>query len=180
MTRGLLYVVVCGAGPAAHVDRLIALAMTRSWQVQVVSTPSGMNFINVRDIEALAGTKVRSEYRRPGEQRSSPADAVIVAPATFNTVNKLAAGISDTYALGLLNEAVGADLPVVVLPFVNTALAGRLIFQRSVESLREEGVVVMNDSREGNAPHEPGTGDTCVGSFPWQAALDRIREPDPG
>jgi phosphopantothenoylcysteine synthetase/decarboxylase len=35
------------------------------------------------------------------------ADAVAIAPATFNTINKWVAGISDTFALGLLNEAIG-------------------------------------------------------------------------
>jgi Flavoprotein len=34
-------------------------------------------------------------------------DAIIVAPATFNTINKWAVGISDTLALGLLTEAIG-------------------------------------------------------------------------
>jgi flavoprotein len=35
----------------------------------------------------------------------------VVAPATFNTINKWAQGISDTLALGLLNEATGLGLP---------------------------------------------------------------------
>jgi phosphopantothenoylcysteine synthetase/decarboxylase len=39
----------------------------------------------------------------PGEGRKlPPADAIIVAPATYNTMNKRAAGISDTFELGLL------------------------------------------------------------------------------
>ena len=44
---------------------------------------------------------------------------MIVAPATFNTINKWAAGISDTLALGLLTEAIGKKIPVVALPFTN-------------------------------------------------------------
>jgi flavoprotein len=50
-----------------------------------------------------------------------PPDAIVVAPATFNTINKWAAGISDTLVLGLLTEAIGKRLPVVALPFVNAA-----------------------------------------------------------
>lgn len=34
-----------------------------------------------------------------------PPDAFVVAPCTFNTLNKWAAGVSDTLVLGLLNEA---------------------------------------------------------------------------
>lgn len=52
-------------------------------------------------------------------------DTVIVAPATYNTINKLALGISDNYALGSLAEAIGRRTPIVVVPFVNAALAAR-------------------------------------------------------
>jgi flavoprotein len=46
-----------------------------------------------------------------------------VAPVTDNTVNKLALGIADTYALTVLVEAIGRGVSVVIVPFVNTALA---------------------------------------------------------
>jgi len=54
-------------------------------------------------------------------------DAILVAPATYNTINKWAQGISDTYALGVLAETTGMDVPTVVLPFVNAALASRVV-----------------------------------------------------
>ena len=63
--------------------------------------------------------------------------------ARHNTICLWAHGISDTYALGVLAEATGLGVPVVVLPFVNTALASRAPFRRSVESLRAEGVKVL-------------------------------------
>jgi hypothetical protein len=65
--------------------------------------------------------------------RSLPhADAIVVAPATYNTINKWALGISDTYALGILAEAPGLRIPVVVLPIVNAALAANPSFHRIV------------------------------------------------
>ncbi|MQA97015.1 MAG: hypothetical protein GEV11_21080 [Streptosporangiales bacterium] len=80
----------------------------------------------------LSGRLCGGVGRGCGQQPRSPrADAVIVAPATYNTVNKWASGISDTYALGILAEAPGLGIPVVVWPFVNAALAGRRAFQRS-------------------------------------------------
>jgi flavoprotein len=71
---------------------------------------------------------------KAGAPRSHIPDAILVAPATYNTINKWAEGISDTYALGIPAEAIGLEVPIVVLPFVNTALAGRAPFRRSVES----------------------------------------------
>lgn len=52
---------------------------------------------------------MRFQYKHPDEPDVlPPADAFVVAPATFNTIDKWAQDISDTLALGLLNEA--ADL----------------------------------------------------------------------
>ena len=82
----------------------------------------------------------------PGRAGPAPSpDALVVAPATFNTVNKWAQGISDTLALGLLNEAVGLGLPMIVAPWPNAALAAHPVFIRSVGLLREWGVTVLLD-----------------------------------
>jgi hypothetical protein len=67
-------------------------------------------------------TLFRHDYKLPGEPDLLPEpDAIIVAPATFNTINKWAAGIADTLALGLLCEATGKGLPVVVLPYLGSS-----------------------------------------------------------
>src|SRR6266496_3950600 len=116
-------VIACGAGPAAEVGQLVQLAQEHGWTVQVVATPAALDFIDVAAIEAQTGSPVRSQYRNPGEPRSRPADAIIIAPATYNTINKWAQGISDTYALGILAETTALEVPIVVLPFVNSAPA---------------------------------------------------------
>jgi Flavoprotein len=80
----------------------------------------------------LRSGRHREGHRRPCPQpvqqarraRSQIPDAIIVAPASYNTINKWALGISDTCALGVLAETTGLDVPIVVLPFVNSRLAG--------------------------------------------------------
>ena len=149
--------IVCGAGPAGEVGRLIELAHDHGWTVQIIATPSALAFIDVAKLEAQTGRAVRSEYRSSGELRSPRADAIIVAPATYNTINKWAKGISDTYALGILAEAPGFGIPVVVLPFVNSALAGRAPFKDSVNALRGEGVRICSGPASSSRIHpEPG------------------------
>lgn len=76
---------------------------------------------------------------------------MIVAPATYNTINKWAAGIADTYVLTQLAELTGLGVPIVVLPFVNTALAANRVFLRSVEELRQAGVTVLFGDGGGGA-----------------------------
>ncbi len=55
----------------------------------------------------------------------------MVAPATFNTVNKWAAGITDTFATGLLCELTGLGVPIVAVPLVKEALARHVAFARA-------------------------------------------------
>ena len=95
---------------------------------------------------------------------------IIVAPATYNTVCKWASGTSDTYALGILAEMTGMGIPVIVLPYVNAALAARAPFRRAVESLRDEGVCILLGPGL-IEPHQPRSGND-PGNFPWHLALD--------
>lgn len=175
-TGRILYVVVCGAGPAPHVAMLIGQAQARGWNVQVIATPAALDFIDTDAIWRQTGLPVRSDYRDHATRRAAPlprADGIIVAPATYNTINKWAAGVSDTYALGVLAEAPMTGIPIVVLPFVNMALAARRPFRRSVEALRAEGVQVLAGPG-GIEPHQPGNGGNLAAVFPWHIALDEV------
>lgn len=170
MRSRVLSLIICAAGPATYAGKLVAMASDQGWRVQVIATPSAVAFLDLEEIEAMTGQPVRSQYSPPGSPRSLVPDAIIVAPATYNTINKWAAGISDTYALGILAEAPGLGVPIVVLPFVNTALAEREAFAESVARLRREGVhVLLGDGFF--LPHAPRTGGGQAADFPWHLAL---------
>ncbi|MET7333470.1 flavoprotein [Nonomuraea sp. NPDC005650] len=164
---------MCAAGPAPHVGRLVTLAQDQGWTVQIIATPPALDFIDVLALEKQTGHPVRSQYRKPDEPKSPRADAIIVAPATYNTINKFAQGIADTYALGLLSEAPGLGISVVILPFVNNALASRVPLQRSVDQLRAEGVRVLLGPGHFE-PHPPSTGGEHMDSYPWALALESL------
>ena len=154
------------------------MSQERGWAIQLIATPSALAFLDVGVLGALTGSPIRSQYRKPGEPRSSRSDAIVVAPATYNTINKWAQGISDTYALGILAEMTGMGTPIAVLPFVNTALAGRAPFRRSVESLRSEGVRILLGPG-GVQPHPPRTGSGLITVYPWHLGLDELGTPVP-
>lgn len=167
---GVLYVIACAAPPAADAGRLVTGAQQRGWDVCVLTTPYGRRFADTGGLARLTGHPVRSEYKQPGEPDVlPPPDAVIVAPATVNTINKWAAGICDTLALGILVEAVGKRLPVVAVPFSNQAHAAHPAFAENVARLRSWGVTVVTEP-DAYPPAEPGT-DLGPGSFPWEQAL---------
>lgn len=166
-----LSVVVTGAPPTADVGVLIRLARQRSWTVRVIPTPEALSFVDAAAIEAMTGNTVEVGYRSPDDPRPPRPDAVIVAPATFNTINKAALGITDTHALGVIAEAIGRQVPVVIVPWVNAPLAARDPFRRSVAQLRGEGVHIL--LREADPDPQPfGVENSEVGDFPWQRALE--------
>jgi phosphopantothenoylcysteine synthetase/decarboxylase len=165
-----LYAVVCAAGTASGVGALLTAAQRDGWEVGVFATPTAMNgFFDTAAVEALTGRPIRSAWRAPGDPRPfPPPDAVVVAPATFNTVNKWAAGISDTLALATLNEACGLGVPIAALPCVADALAAHPAYQESLIRLRSMGVRFGAPYSGAPDPHgrKPG--------FPWTHALDLL------
>jgi phosphopantothenoylcysteine synthetase/decarboxylase len=169
----VLSIIVCGAGGAVEIATFVKLAISRGWTAQVIATPAALPFFDQAAIEALTGTPVRSQYSAPGAPRSRVPDAIAVAPATYNTINKWAVGITDTYALGVLAEQTGLGVPIAVLPFVNSALASRTPFKQSVRSLRGEGVSILLGPGA-IEPHEPHTGGLLIDSYPWHLALDEV------
>ncbi|MGW5052218.1 flavoprotein [Actinokineospora sp. NPDC004072] len=174
MSKPVLYLMVCGAGPADHIDRMITLAQADGWDVWCIATPAAVeHFLNLDELEKLTGHPVRTGHQRAGQPGLPKATAVIVAPATYNTINKWAAGIADTYVLTQLAELTGLGLPIAVLPFVNTALAANRVFQRSVTELRESGVNVLF-GEGGFVPHPPRTGGRVMDSYPWGVALEAV------
>jgi len=124
LPRGMLYVVVCAAPPAAEVQDFVKLAQAAGWQVAVTATPEALAFIDAPLLGAITGFPVRHRWREPDELESVPeAHAIVVAPATFNTINRWVADITNTVAVGTLCEYLGLDAPIVAVPNVNPPLA---------------------------------------------------------
>ncbi len=161
--RPVLYLVACGGPPAKNLSTFVRFAQGEGWDVCVIVTPDGAKFLDAAELTELTGHPVRVHYKHPDEPDVlPPADAFVIAPATFNTINKLAAGISDTLALGLVNEAVGLGLPIIAAPWPNVALVRHPAFQRSINALRAWGVtVILNPTRLPRASETPAV-------FPWE------------
>jgi phosphopantothenoylcysteine synthetase/decarboxylase len=177
-TRPVLYLIACGAGPARQLPAFARFARDEGWDVCAITTPAGAAFLDAGRMAEETGHPVRVHYKHPDEPDVlPPADAFAIAPATFNTINKMAAGISDTLALGLVNEAVGLGLPILAAPWPNSALARHPVFQASVATLRDWGVrIVLDPARLPGVRDDP---DAAV--FPWpelRAALPGLRSYD--
>lgn len=172
MTAPVLYLICCGAPPAKYADRMVDQAHERGWQVCVMTTPYGRRFVDVDRLEELTGHPVRSDYKQPEEPDAlPPAQAIVVAPATVNTINKWGAGICDTVALGYLVEGIGLGLPLVAVPYSNRAHVSHPRFRENLMLLRSWGVTVLWGD-DVLILHEPGQGQ--AERFPWHLALDAL------
>lgn len=140
----VLYLIACGAPPAAHLPALTRQLQGDGWDVCLVATPAALGWFDAEELADLTGHAVRSAFRRPGDPEFAPlGDAVLLCPASFNTINKWALGASDTIALGLLNEALGRHVPTVVLPWVNASLTAHPAYERNLNFLDRAGIALL-------------------------------------
>jgi phosphopantothenoylcysteine decarboxylase len=169
----VLYLVVCAAPPARAIGELIALLKRRGWTICLIATPRAASWLDSDTVMEKTGYPLRYEYKRPDDPDVLPhANAVAVVPATFNTINKWAAGISDTFALGLLNEAIGLRLPIVVAPYAKPSLAAHPAYGPNLDMLGHWGVHVLPNEAIRKQSDHPSTGY----SFNWEPVAEAIED----
>jgi hypothetical protein len=144
-----LTLVVCGAPLAARAPELAGELRSR-WNVSLVVTEAARHWC-----------AWPSDEDRPRPQ------TVIACPLTFNTANKVAAGIMDGTAPGVLCDALGAGVPIVAVPMVNDRLWGP-VWPSTIRTLSAAGVRFV-DPRSGRIgapePVSSGTGPEVVAAF---------------
>ncbi|WP_052848265.1 flavoprotein [Streptomyces avicenniae] len=173
----VLYLLACAAPPVQHLDRPVRDAGARGWDVCVGLTPTAAEWTADQhaEWEELTGHPLRVRPRLPGAPSDGwpPATVTVLAPATLNTVNAIALGLTPTWVAANACEAIGKQRPLVVMPCVNSAYATHPQFARSVETLRAAGAPVLL-GKDGFVPNEPGQG--RPEEYPWHLALDAADE----
>jgi phosphopantothenoylcysteine decarboxylase len=164
-----VYLVVSAAPPVLWIEELVVALAAKGWSVCVIATPTAASWIDLDALAATTGCLTQVHPRQPREQESLPrADAVVAAPMTFNSINKWAAGSSDTLALGLLNELLCTDIPIVAAPCVKAVLREHPAYAHSVARLMSAGVSML-DPDAVKARGEPG-----LATFDWLQILSAL------
>jgi Flavoprotein len=176
---GVVGVVASSAGGVELLrPRLAEPLVAANRQVAITLTPTAAQWLDaigeIDRLTAATGIPVRIRPRLPGEPSPHPkADVIVAAPASANTIAKLALGIADNQAMTVLCESVGST-PVVVFPRVNAAHARHPAWRHHLEALRRAGVQLvygedvwrLYEPREAPADRE----------LPWQAILNAIED----
>jgi len=138
------YLIISGAGTARRMPALIESLAPRVPNLLTVLTPNAQQVIARRELVLVPGHRLVESYFDEAILPRPKDGVLLVAPCSFNTLNKLAQGIADSLALSIAAEAIGRGTPVVVAVSVNDPLWKHPRAQDSAETLRSWGVQVID------------------------------------
>jgi len=132
--------------------------MRHGADVQAVISPSTERMVGADLLEWATGNTVvtrltgKLEHIALAGKSQGHVDLVLVAPATANTIGKLASGIDDTPVTTVAATAIGSRIPVVIAPAMHEPLYDHPLVQENVQRLKKIGVeFVEPESLEGKA-----------------------------
>jgi phosphopantothenoylcysteine decarboxylase/phosphopantothenate--cysteine ligase len=166
---------VSGGIAAYKALEVVRLATKAGHAVRAIQTPTAQRFVGAASFAALTGAPVLTdEFERDPARGAFPdqeppahdpashlelvrnADAYLIAPASANTIAKLAHGLADNL---LTSAALAATCPVLVAPAMNHHMWEHPATKDNLELLRSRGVTVIEPTTGALATkHEWGTG----------------------
>jgi len=136
---------VCGGIAGYKVAALVSQLVQGGASVAVAMTRAARRFVTPLTFEALSGRPVFTSLWRAGEVCKQPhlklteaCDVLIIAPATANTIAKLAHGLADDPVSTL---ALSATSPILLAPAMNTRMWQSRIVQQNMQSLKDRGMI---------------------------------------
>jgi phosphopantothenoylcysteine decarboxylase / phosphopantothenate---cysteine ligase len=172
---------------------LARLATKEGHAVRVLMTPAAQRFVGAPSFEGIVGAPVlTNEFERDPTRGAFPgdpvpehdpighlevvanADAYLIAPASANTVAKLAAGIADSM---VTTSFLACSAPRLVAPSMNDRMYRDAATQENLATLRRRGIVVIEPEEGALASR----GEHGVGRLPEpRSLLDAIEQAAPG
>ncbi len=132
--------------------------MRHGADVHIVTTPASEKMVGADLLEWATGNPVIKELTGKLEHialagnSSTRVDLVLIAPATANTIGKLASGIDDTPVTTVAATAIGSKIPVLIAPAMHEPLYDHPLVQQNIARLEEIGVqFVQPELVEGKA-----------------------------
>ncbi len=145
-----LYLIVTGAVTARRVPELLPRLVALGRKVITILTPNATRIVSPRELALMPGHRIVESYFDAAILPRPPLGLTLVAPCSFNSLNKLAWGIADNLALSVAAEAIGRGTPVVVAISTNRPLWAHPRAQEAAATLRRWGVTVLDPVPEGD------------------------------
>ncbi|MFQ5563690.1 MAG: bifunctional phosphopantothenoylcysteine decarboxylase/phosphopantothenate--cysteine ligase CoaBC [Parvularculaceae bacterium] len=159
--RSILLII--GGGIAAYKSlELIRELARRDVKIRTILTRAGAEFITPLSVASLSGEKcytdlfdLTDETEMGHIELSRAADLVVVAPATADLMAKAANGLANDLASTAL---LATDKPVMMAPAMNVRMWEHAATQRNLETLKNDGVVMIGPDEGEMACGEYGPG----------------------
>ena len=157
---------ITGGIAAYKICTLIRLYKKAGANVRVVVTPNALNFVTKLTLQTLSGNEVYvdnfeiDEYK-PEHIALPESDIFVIAPASANTIGKIANGICDNL---LLSTACAFSKPILLAPAMNNNMWNNPFVQENLQKLKSHGYHIL----------EPETGYLACGVN----AVGRMKEPE--
>lgn len=150
LTGKKILIGITGSIAAYKIPLLVRLLKKDGAEVRVVMTPSAKDFVTPLTLSTLSGNPVLSHGFdiETGAWNSHVelgmwADLFVIAPASANTIAKMAAGMADNY---LLTVCLSAKCPVMFAPAMDLDMYKHQATQRNIKTLIEQGCTLINPS----------------------------------
>lgn len=141
---------------------LVRLLKKQGHSVSVVMSKASTEFISPLTFQALSGNPVLTDTHENGLGNgmahinlTREADALVIAPATANTIAKISHGIADNL---LTNLVAARKCPLAVAPAMNVEMWNNPANLRNIEQLRSDGITVFQPAYGEQACGEIGLG----------------------
>jgi phosphopantothenoylcysteine decarboxylase/phosphopantothenate--cysteine ligase len=162
---------------AVGVVRSLVLA---GHDVHIVATDAALRFVGRPTLEAISRNTVHSElYEGVAEVRhvaiGQAADLIVVAPATANTIAKIANGLADDL---LGNTILASTAPLVIAPAMHTEMWANPATVANITTLRERGVIVVGPASGQLTGKDSGPGRMSEPEEIASVALAAVRPQD--
>lgn len=138
---------ITGSIAAYKAAMLCRLLVTAGAEVRVVMTPLAKQFITPLTMATLSKNPILVEFFDPENgawnshvQLGEWADCLLIAPATANTLAKMAAGIADNL---LLTTYLSARCPIIAAPAMDLDMYAHTATQTNLQTLRARGVRIV-------------------------------------
>lgn len=141
---------------------LISHLVKNDFEVKIAASASALKFVGEATLEGLTGHAVQSDLWKPGSSMEHIhlerwADLIIVVPASAHLINRFAHGIGDDL-LTTIFLAHEFKKPFLIAPAMNTAMYLNPVTQKSIESLKEFGIQILESASGVLACGEAGYG----------------------
>ena len=135
---------------------ILSLLRRANAKVRVAMSEQALKFCSPLAFEALSGECVLVGDNKPlAHIEYAKCDLMIIAPATANTINKIALGIADN---AMLSCILACRAPKLIAPAANTAMLENPATQNSLKVLKERGFVVVSSCEKTLACGDVGKG----------------------